>query len=494
MIKRLFLFASLLLTISCEKETPEADTLLNLSATEAVLQNTEGSSVTVTLTAKEAWTLTMDGAGYEVMPQSGQSGTTTVTVTATAPNTNDSRQTLGHITFRLTSGSAECTLTIRQRAGQTPQTMLLYMPGTNLLWFYEQNIAGIEAAINAQVPGDGRILVCYQPTSHSTAVMMELHFDDKRQTCVTTQLKSYSSFAADDPTSVQQMLADAQLLAPARKYGLVIGCHGKAWIPASSGNIENKSLRPHPGEGLWTPRPDALPTRSFGDSGRELDIPELAAALTSLPNRFSYLIFDACFMANIETLYDLREAVDVVIASPCEIMAAGFPYSRAIPYLFTDNGASHNLEQVCKEFYTFYNDDWNTVPSNARSGCISLAITAELDDLAEVMRRINAQPKQPYTEELQSYEGLPTHVFYDLGHYVTLSCGDMAQLDDFHKQLDKTFPKTSRLHTPSFYSVYGRYSDPKTHPIIYYSGVSVSEPSTRYIPENQQTSWYRATH
>lgn len=106
-------------------------------------------------------------------------------------------------------------------------------------------------------------------------------------------------------------------------------------------------------EDLWIPMPGALLTRSFGDTGRSIDITNFAAAVKAQNYRPDYLLFDACFMANIETLYDLRECTDYVIAAPCEIMAQGFPYERAMPWFFTDGGKEYNLTKVCEAFWNF---------------------------------------------------------------------------------------------------------------------------------------------
>ena len=55
------------------------------------------------------------------------------------------------------------------------QTLLLYMPGRGLINYYERNIEGVSAAVTNQIPGDGRILVCYQPEKHSSAVMLAIY-------------------------------------------------------------------------------------------------------------------------------------------------------------------------------------------------------------------------------------------------------------------------------------------------------------------------------
>lgn len=368
---------------------------------------------------------------------------------------------------------------------QASQTVLLYMPGVNLLEFYKQNIDGVCKAVNSQVPGQGRILVCYQPNSQKSAVMLEVYYDKNKRHSETTTLKTYDDFSAADPACVQRMLADVEALAPAQHYGIVVGCHGKAWVPADQGALSYSARMSKELEDLWTPAPGALATRSFGDTGRSIDITDFAAAVAAQSYRTDYLLFDACFMANIETLYDLRECTDYVIAAPCEIMVQGFPYDRAIPWFFTDGGKGYDLTKVCEAFWNFYMNDATT-----QSGCISLAVMSEMEGMKEIMRRINAAPKQSYAEELQSYEGMPSHIFYDLGHWVELACGDAGLKEEFKAQLDKAFPKAARLNTPGFYSAYNA----AMNPVAYYSGVSFSEPSSRYVEENKLTNWYRATH
>ena len=367
------------------------------------------------------------------------------------------------------------------------RTVLLYMPGQSLIAYYENNIQGIRTAVTDRALGKGRMLVCWQPEKQTSAVVQEIYYDRNKRCSEAKTLKTYDDFDAGDPAAVQQLFADAAELAPARNYGLIIGCHGKAWIPASGGVLPRSML---PADDVWTTAPGAKQTRSFGDTGYELDITELAAALEAQRFRFDYLIFDDCFMANIETLYDLRRAVDYIVASPCEIMAAGFPYDRIVPHLFEGNGVFDGLEKACWEFWNFYENDWDTVQRNEQSGCISLAVTAQLDALMMEMRQIKDK-KQPFDiDALQYYKGNATKLFYDLEHYVTLCCNDQGAIDSFKAQMELAFPVSCRHHTKYFYSAY----DAIKHPVNYYSGVSVSEPSTVYAAENRQTNWYRDTH
>lgn len=364
-------------------------------------------------------------------------------------------------------------------------TIMVYLTGTSLLRFYTQNIEGMCNAVDAAMLAENRIVVCYQPTDRSSALVQEVRYDADRGKGVLETLKTISPFEASDPEDVAQMFACMQAAAPADTYGVIIGCHGKAWVPASSG-----TLRIH-GKNLcgdyWTPADGALPTRSFGDAQHELDIAELAAVLEGLATRPEYLIFDACFMANIETLYDLRRSADYIVASPCEVMGIGFPYDQFVPALLSDADTASKMRQTCENFYDYY----DAQSGYYRSGCISMTVTAQLDALAGVMRRINAAPRRDYDpRQLQIYEALSSPLLFDFGHYVNSVCDDPALLADFEAQMALAFPAECRLHTESFYSAYNQ----RLNPIVYYTGVSISEPSEVYTEENKRTSWYRATH
>lgn len=372
------------------------------------------------------------------------------------------------------------------------RTVLLYMPGQSLSAYYKNNIQGIHTAVTDRALGNGRMLVCWQPEKQTSAVMLEIYYDRNKRRSETKTLKTYDDFNAGSAADVQRIFADAAELAPAQNYGLIIGCHGKAWIPASGGVLPYSLRSAEPDDDVWTTAPGAKTTRSFGDTGYELDITELASAIETQSFRFDYLIFDDCFMANIETLYDLRRAVDYIVASPCEVMGDGFPYDRIVPHLFEGNGVLSSLEKACWEFWNLYENDWRSTIAYEQSGCISLAVTAQLDALAKEMCRIKDKKQAFDIDALQYYKGNVTKLFYDLEHYVTLCCNDQGVVDDFKARMELAFPVSSRHHTASFYSAYDR----RNHSINYYSGVSVSEPepSAKYAAENQQTNWYRDTH
>ncbi len=368
---------------------------------------------------------------------------------------------------------------IPEPSGPVGHTMLLYMPGRSLLNpYYERNIEGVERAVAAGAIRNGRMLVCYQPESHDRATLLEICYDARQQKAVRKVLKTYETFRAETTASVRELFADVQRFASTKSYGLAIGCHGLGWVPA--GTPLPRSYQPE------RPLPGALATRNtrfFGDSGHQLNIAQLADAVAGLPFRFDYLIFDDCFMANIETLYDLRRSFDYIIASPCEILAVGFPYDRVVPRLFASDGP--DLPGTCREFWNFYTS------YSTPSGCISLAVTSELDALATAVAEIHAGPTRAYdADKLQYYEGMSIHLFYDLDDYIRAICADDNRYARFKEQLNRAFPEACRLYTSSFYSAYNK----QMNKIETYSGVTTSEPSQRYTDLHKETAWYKATH
>jgi hypothetical protein len=85
---------------------------------------------------------------------------------------------------------------------------------------------------------------------------------------------------------------------------------------------------------LWERNPNAEMTRHIGDSQvTRYDITELSSAIENNNIKFDYILFDACFMGNIESSYELRNVTKHIIASPCEVMGYGFPYARIMKYM-----------------------------------------------------------------------------------------------------------------------------------------------------------------
>ncbi len=472
------LLAAVLCTLTaCRKDDLPLTT--SASAPAVWLAGTAGAEAAFTLTAPASWTLTTGGDGYEVVPTSGAAGQTPITVRSLTENTAPGHTTLGSIVVH-TEPDQTLRLEVLQRPATAPHAFLFVFIGTSLQRFFDWNLKAALAAMTPQIPGDGRVAaLCYREGVWQIA---ELDCDPMTGRSAITTLKTFDHPDRSRPEFLTEVLNEMMQLIPASSYGVVFGGHGTGWVPKSS---SRSGRSPAPRE---TTPPDPCPiTRYFGEEGSIFDIDQIAASLQATGVRFEYLIFDDCFMSNIETLYSLRESSRYIVASPCEILGEGFPYGYVIPALFAgEDPTPERLQRVCEKFYNYYLSEYNPVYP---SGCIALTRCDELEALADVSQQLFASASKTCDpSQLQSYEGMTSHLFYDFRQYAEQVATDAGALDLFREQFDRTFPPECRLHTPSFYSWHSR---PLMLPINYYSGVTCSAPAQLYSTENRQTAWWR---
>src|SRR5690606_447791 len=70
-----------------------------------------------------------------------------------------------------------------------------------------------------------------------------------------------------------------------------------------------------------------------------------------LPSDFEYIIFDACSMASIKVVYELRNNAQYILASPTEVLSSSYPYGQIVPYLF---GGKDGLIKIGQTFMNYY--------------------------------------------------------------------------------------------------------------------------------------------
>lgn len=365
--------------------------------------------------------------------------------------------------------------------------LLFYFVGTDLDRYFGNNIAAVKSVVDRDILGSNRIAY-FRCVSGKTWAISEIYCDPSTGSVETEVLKRYEDA---DLTQMETYLSDMISLVPAESYGLILGGHGSGWLPKSIGSSWTSKYRVGSQDAYIAPFGQlpcegAMQTRYFGETTVNFDLDEIAGCMEVIGAKFDYMIFDDCFMSNIESLYAMRRAADYIIASPCEIMAEGFPYKYVIPQLFADGGP--DLEGVCRAFYEYYNSNPN---ASMPSGCVALTVCSELEAMAEAYRDLVAGPTRTVdVSQLQYYEGLSRHLFYDFGQYAGALSDSNILLHAFKEQFDRTFPESCRLHTPSFYSWYNG----NLNVVNSYSGVTVSEPADRNVELNRETEWYRATH
>ncbi len=386
-----------------------------------------------------------------------------------------------------------CEKTPAQEYIATPHTLIFYFTGTQLSYYFYRNISAAKEAVRQNIKGNSRVVCFFQHNDKTKADLIELVYSDGA--CVEKVLATYDLPQQMDEEHLSYFFNEIIRSAPAETYGLVMAGHALAWIPIDATpdrTARHTSAKGSPApaeEDFWRKAPSDIVTRHFGEKysdthSNRFDIGTLSSALTSTGVKFDYILFDACFMANIESVYDLRDNADYIIGAPCEILGDGFPYQNTLPCLLRNGGRSHDLPQACKTFHDQYASKYGY------SGSVALIDCAQIDALAAIVKKINAGAKKDYDrDEIQTFEGRSRHVFYDLGDYVDKMCGDPALKAEFDAQMARTVPCKYTLG--SFRSNYGTESG--IYPITAFSGLSTSAPASVYRDSYAETAWDRAT-
>ncbi len=405
-------------------------------------------------------------------------------------------ENLGEVrTTTLTLSSAgyrNATITLKQHRKITtpaPHTLMFYFFGTSLNRFFSTNIDDAKLAIDSGILRGNNRIIYFRHRSESEGYIAELCHDESSN-------KSFESIIEDNiaiedyttnPGYISQIINKMAALAPAERYGLVLAGHGHAWITREALHSPNGISQSSLYKPLFIPAPNAEITRAFGERSVQVNTSELASAIENSSVEIDYILFDACFMSSIEAVYELRNATNYIIASPCEIMGRGFPYERTLPHLFKDNGASTDYDGAAESYYLYYRYEYT---SSQRCGSIAVYNCSEIEALRDATKEIVKSAKSDYNiDALQTYEGQNPHYFYDFGQWAKAVATDNTAYQNFKTQLDKTIIAKYTLDT--FYSAYGSYGSHSIN-IEEYSGLTTSAPSSKLQSYWQETEWYKS--
>ena len=323
------------------------------------------------------------------------------------------------------------------------RTVLFYLAGDNNL--SDDGYNNLRSLREGMKGVAGRVVIYFDPAGSAPCLMtgsapclMTIKGSDSP---VLDTVAFYEEEDSADPAVLQRVIGEMKLRYPSDSYGLILWSHGTGWFP------EGYSF---PGT-ISSRRADApyIPTKYFGQddipgdgTGRSyMEIADLAAALTG---HFDFIMFDACFMASVEVLYELRDKADYFVVSPAEIISDGFPYEAAAPYFW---GGEEDLKQVCREYYNYYAN--HPYGGSWQSGTLSLVKASELGALAQAAHQAVGSVGESGVGSVWRYPLIATmpDVFYDLGDYVSvMGSGDGKAA--FEEQLARTVVY-SRATSPS---------------------------------------------
>lgn len=342
------------------------------------------------------------------------------------------------------------------------RTVLVYMAADNSL--SSDGYSNIRLMLEGMKKVSGRLVIYFDPLDDVPRLMTV-----EKDASGNPRLDTVAIYQEENSASVKvlgQVVNRVRSLYPADSYGLILWSHGMAWLPENYNFPQSYSTYERKGE---MPR-----TKYFGEDRHPgaqsgigyMDIWDLGK---ELPAGFNFILFDACFMSSVESLYELRNKTEYVIAAPAEVIADGFPYDQIMSCLW---GGEAEMKQVCREYYNYYNNHVNG--GNWRSAMIALVKVTELEALAVKAREIlkgRMDLIDAWTYPL-STSFLPA-VFFDLGDYVR----NMASAEEyaaFKTVLDQAV--IYKATTEKFFGV----SVPEEN----FSGLSVYIPYSKWASMN----------
>lgn len=356
------------------------------------------------------------------------------------------------------------------------QTVFMYMPwsGEGIYPYFIDNISAFETTIKNNNGLSGKHFIVFISTNGTNAYMIDISYKNKEIARDTLKRYTFDTPEYTTASGISSILSDVMDAAPAKNYSMIIGCHGMGWLPV--GTEVSRTKKRDTG---------SYKTRFFGhssDNKYQTDITTLAEGIKSAGIKMDYILFDDCYMSNIETAYDLKDVTDYMIASTCEIMILGMPYD-----VIGSSLLKNDFQGVCDGFYSFYSS--YTIPC----GTIGVTDCREIDQMALIMKEINSSlsdDKSIDINGIQALDGLSPTVFFDFGDYVTDICEDNELSAAFNAQLDRLVPY--KAHTDTYYSDYTKAQKP----INTFSGLTISDPTANIRIKNliKETGWYAATH
>ena len=175
-------------------------------------------------------------------------------------------------------------------------------------------------------------------------------------------------------------------------YGLLVFSHASGWLPLKAlTETEARSI--------------------IIDQEQEMELVDFANALPD--HFFDFIIFDACFTAGIELVYELRNKANFIVGSSAEILTPGYTpyYPEVLNYLFQPR-----LDLV--SFIQTIFDGINAQSGDDRSATFSIIKTSELKPLRDFVHSHCDFTKKTDISTIQDFGRYQFRsLFFDFGAY-----------------------------------------------------------------------------
>lgn len=300
------------------------------------------------------------------------------------------------------------------------RAVLVYMLADNSLGSAGYDTDDLAEMLTAARNGDlddGRLIV-YHASTRQAPILKEITAEGER----VLKVYDYTPLSVSSQR-MNEVIQDFKNTAPAQNYGLILWSHASGWI--ENGIEENLN-------GDNTPN-------SFGEErGRKMNITTLASILDD--KGFDYICFDCCYMANVESLYEIRNSAPIVMAYSTEIPAPGMPYDLTLKYLMKPNV---DLKGAARATFDYY----DALSGADRTCTVSVIDLTKLSELALATKAVFSS-STPASDLIPQQFMTSGCYLFDMNQYVNsfnATTEDMKRWNDAFRATVKLSLATPRL-------------------------------------------------
>ena len=174
--------------------------------------------------------------------------------------------------------------------------------------------------------------------------------------------------AMNDPNTLIKFINNATTLVPADRNQLIISDHGA---------------------GIQGVAPD------FHNGHTSMSIPQLATALDGVSPKLDVLSFDACLMAQIDVLYQLRNYASYFTASELTVPGGGYNYIGFLGSLLTNPDQS--TVNYVKGLVSTYNAKYSAPPPNEENATLAAINASSLGGVVSALNTLSGLLVQHYS-------------------------------------------------------------------------------------------------
>ena len=327
------------------------------------------------------------------------------------------------------------------------------LAGNNLVRFYCFNKYGRASEEFSGRYGDSGMALEFELTPNT-------NLDSLRYTSVVGD----STLVLWEPAVLSGVLDRVVENAPAKQYVLVIEAHGLGFAPdldyPKDGPLWNtwkpREWKSSPQASLSKPKMKGL-LRDNYNGGADMNMYDLSKAISrSKLGHLPLLMFNVCMMGDLESVTEIKEQVDYLIASPFEVSESPAPVTELVRALQEKNGLETQVEQMFRQMRPGWIREYKE-EGNGWTANMALYNLSQLDLVIDQMKRLGNRLCEIYPKQKEAIDSAADKVYkykdtephFDSQDYARLlaeATGD-SELKDIYAKIVAAYKKVILLET-----------------------------------------------